>query len=262
MYPVLFSIGPIDVQAYGVSKALAALIAAFLLGRAFARAGWRRDDAYDLVVWATVWGFAGAKLYYLAEQLPDVTWHDLGGSGFTWYGGLAAGIVTFLVMVKRRGLPVARVADAAAVPLSVAYAVGRVGCWLAGDGTHGKPSGLPWAMPVPGGAMPTDVPVHPTALYEAAAALVIAGVLVLIGRRSAVPWTVFSAYLVLSGVARFLVEFLRINDPWMLGLSQPQWWAMASVVAGVLLWWRARRALGASPATVFAGAEQAVHRVS
>ncbi|WP_448072963.1 prolipoprotein diacylglyceryl transferase [Georgenia yuyongxinii] len=234
MRPVLFSILGLDVQTYGVSKALAALVAAYLLGRAFERAGLKKESAHALVLWATVWGFVGAKLYYLLEQGGDLSLHDLGGMGFTWYGGLVGGIIAASVVIRRHRLPLGVVAGAVAVPLSVAYAVGRLGCFFSGDGTYGKPSTLPWAMTFPNGVVGTDVPVHPTPLYEVLGALAIAAVLGILGKRLTAP-AVFGAYLVLSGIARLLVEFLRTNDTVLLGLTQAQLWSIASVVAGTVL---------------------------
>jgi hypothetical protein len=76
----------LDIQSYGVSKALAALVAAVLLARAFDGLGLKRDSAYSLVMWATIWGFVGAKIYYLLEHVPTLTMHDLGGMGFTCAG--------------------------------------------------------------------------------------------------------------------------------------------------------------------------------
>jgi len=245
MRPVLFSIFGFDIQSYGVSKALAALLAAFLLGRAFARHGLKKDDAYSLVMWATIWGFVGAKIYFLLEHADEITWHHLGGSGFTWYGGLIGGIATFLVIIRRRHLPAAFVIDAAAIPLTLAYGVGRIGCWLSGDGTYGKPTGLPWGVALPNAMVPSDVPVHPTPLYETLAALVIAAALWALQRRVRPPLEIFGAYLILSGISRFAVEYLRINEPALLGLTQPQLWALASVVAGTAIIvhgrWRTRR---------------------
>lgn len=235
MQPVLFSILGFDIQTYGVSKAAAAVVAALILGRAFHRHGLRKDDAHTLVLWATVWGFVGAKIYYLLEQLPDLTPHDFGGAGFTWYGGLVGGLTAALIVIRRRHLPAATVADAAMVPLSVAYAIGRVGCWLSGDGTYGKPTSLPWGMPVTHGIVPSDVAVHPTPLYEAVAALAIAGLLWALTRRQAPPLAAVAGYLVLSGAARFGVEFLRLNAPSLLGLTQPQLWSLASIAAGLAL---------------------------
>jgi len=232
--PVLFSVFGFDIQSYGVSKALAALVAALLLARAFERLGLKRDSAYSLVMWTAIWGFVGAKIYYLLEHLPTLTMHDLGGMGFTWYGGLIGGVVAALVIVHRHQLPLGVVAGAAAVPLTIAYGIGRLGCLLAGDGTYGKPTSVPWAMSFPNGIVPTDVPVHPTPLYEALAAVAIAALLWAMGKRWTPP-AVFGAYLALSGISRFLVEYLRINEPSLLGLTQPQLWALASLIAGVVL---------------------------
>ncbi|MDC5697972.1 prolipoprotein diacylglyceryl transferase [Intrasporangium calvum] len=234
MRPILFSVLGFDVQTYGVSKVLAAWVAALLLARAFERGGLNRDQAYSMVLWVTVWGFAGAKVYYLLEQLPTLTMHDFGGMGFTWYGGFLAATVAALVMIRKWDLPLGFVAGALAVPLSVAYAIGRLGCLVAGDGTFGRPTTLPWGMTFPNGVVSTDVPVHPTPLYEAAGALLIAGILWWLGRRRNGP-VVFAWYLVLSGVARFLVEFLRTNDVTVLGLTQPQLWALVGVAVGVAL---------------------------
>ncbi len=234
MRPILFSVFGFDLQSYGVSKALAALVAAVLLARAFERLSLKRDSAYSLVMWATIWGFVGAKIYYLLEQLPSFDLHHLGGMGFTWYGGLSGGGLAALVIVHRHGLPLGAVAGAAAVPLAIAYGIGRLGCLLSGDGTYGRPTSVPWAMTFPNGVVPTTVPVHPTPLYEALAAVVIAAILWALGKRWN-PAAVFGAYLALSGIARFLVEFLRINDPALPGLTQPQLWALASLLTGVVL---------------------------
>ena len=240
MRPVLFTILGVDVQTYGVSKVAAALVGAYLLAKAFTRLGLPRDSAHALVMWATVWGFVGAKVYFLLEQMPDVSVHHLGGMGFTWYGGLIGGTIAALVVIRRHRLPAAKVAGAFAAPLSAAYAVGRLGCLIAGDGTYGKPTSLPWGMTFPSGVIATDVPVHPTPLYEAILAALIAVALWQYWRR-ADPVQVFAAYLVASGVARFFVEMLRTNDVAFLGLTQPQLWALLSAVLGTSLWLGARR---------------------
>lgn len=249
MRPVLFTVLGLHVQSYGLSKAAAALLAAWLLGRAFAGRGLSKDDAYSLVVWATVWGFAGAKVYFLLEHADELSWHHLGGAGFTWYGGLVGGVAAFLVVVRRRHLPAAFVVDAAAIPLTLAYGVGRIGCWLSGDGTYGTPTSLPWGEAFPNGVVPTDVRVHPTPLYEVVAAVVIAAILWALRRRARPPLELLGAYLVLSGISRFLVEFLRVDAPALLGLTQPQLWALASVAvgAGIVVRGRLRARRGPGP---------------
>ena len=164
MWPVLFSVFGIQIQSYGVSKALAALVAAWLLGRAFRKLGFPVDQAHSLVLWAAVWGFVAAKVYFLIDNRAQFSWHLLGSSGFVWYGGLIGGILTVVVLTRRYRLPLASVAGATALPLSVAYGIGRIGCFLAGDGTYGTPTDLPWGMAFPDGVVPVTVPVHPAQL--------------------------------------------------------------------------------------------------
>jgi phosphatidylglycerol:prolipoprotein diacylglycerol transferase len=232
--PVLFSLLGLDVQTYGVSKAAAALLAAYLLGREFTHLGLKKDAAHSLVFWATLWGFVGAKVYFVLENLDDLSWHHLGGMGFTWYGGLIAGVAAGLVIIRRHRLPLGQVAGATAIPLSLAYGVGRLGCFFAGDGTYGKPSDLPWAMTFPDGAVPTNIAVHPTQLYETLAAMAVAGALWWARRR--VPGaSLFGAYLVLSGLARFQIEFLRANTAVVAGLTQPQLWSLLCIGVGLVI---------------------------
>jgi len=189
------------------------LVGAYLLGRAFQRIGYDKERGHSLVVWATLWGFIGAKIYYLLTNWQHFAWHMLGGSGFTWYGGLIGGTLAVVVITRRHKLSLGKVAGAMAMPLSVAYGIGRIGCFLAGDGTYGKPTTLPWGMAFPNGVVPTDMPVYPTPLYEAVAAFAIASIL----------W------------ALLLVEFLRINDPVLLGLTEAQLFAIASMIVGAVL---------------------------
>lgn len=234
MLPVLFTVLGWPVQSYGVSKALAALVAGLVLARAFRRHGLPSEVAWTLVVHAVLWGFVGAKLYYLAEHAGSLSWHDLGGAGFTWYGGMITGTIAVLVVIARHRLPLGVVSGLVAVPLSLAYGIGRLGCPMAGDGTYGRPTDLPWGMAFPHGTVPTMVAVHPAPLYEALAAFAIAGLLVWLGPRVTPP-AVFGTYLVLSGVARFLVEFVRLNPPALVGLTQPQLWSLLIVIIGVTI---------------------------
>lgn len=234
MQPVLFDLFGFPINSYGVSKALAAIAAGYLLAREFRRLGWEPERAWNMVLAATVLGFAGGKLYFLAENIEHLTPHSFGSSGFTWYGGLIAGVATVAVMTKRYRLPLGQFAGIAAAPLSLGYGIGRIGCFLSGDGTYGKPSDLPWAMAFPDGTMPTVVPVHPTGLYEAGLAFLFAALVWSVRNRMA-PWAVFGLYAVLSGVARFLIEELRTNPEAWLGLTQPQLWSLLLAVTGAWL---------------------------
>lgn len=232
MYPVLFEGFGFTITSYGVSKGLAALAAWLLLSPEFRRRGWDPEVAGTLVLATTLIGFLGGKLYYLAEHPDTPLHHALSGAGFTWYGGFLAGLATFIVIARRHQLPLVPAAAAAAAPLSLAYGIGRLGCLFAGDATYGQPTDLPWGMAFPNAMVPTTVPVHPTPLYEAIAAFAIAAVLWTVRTRWSDP-SVVGTYAVLTGVARFLVELVRINEPIVLGLTQPQLWSLLLIAAGV-----------------------------
>lgn len=240
MKPVLFSLGGIDLTSYGVSKALAALAAGWLLAGELQRRGYDRRLAYPLTLAGTVAGFVGAKLYYLAEHASSLSAIHVGGTGFTWYGGMIAGAIAVLLVARRHAIPASVLAGMTAIPLAVAYGIGRIGCLLAGDGTYGKPSDLPWAISFPHGTVPTLQRVQPTPAYETLAAFAIALLLWRLRDRLA-PLALFGLFAVLFGLERFLVEFLRINARVLFGLSQPQLWSLALIAVGAALLYRTSR---------------------
>ncbi len=147
MRPILFEVFGFPINSYGVSKAAAAMVAGYLLAREFRRLGWNPDRAWTIAITATFVGFLGGKLYYLAEHVGSLSPHSFGSSGFTWYGGLIAGVLAVVVMARRYELPLGQLAGIAAAPLSLAYGIGRIGCFLSGDGTYGRPSDLPGRWP-------------------------------------------------------------------------------------------------------------------
>jgi phosphatidylglycerol---prolipoprotein diacylglyceryl transferase len=256
MRPVLIEFAGLQVQSYGVSKVLAAMAAGWLLRRELVRRGRDPEHTWTLIIAAVVGGFLGAKLYYLAEQAGGgLTAHDLAGSGFTWYGGMIGGALAVVVAARRTDIPLELMAGMAAVPLAVAYGIGRLGCLLAGDGTYGGPTDLPWGMSFPEGTVPTTAVVHPTPLYEAIAVFLIAALLWSLRDRLS-PIAIFGSFAVLFGLERFLVEFVRINEPVLAGLSAPQLWSLLLVGTGALLIARVRRpgvTGGTAPAGIRSG---------
>ena len=234
MKPVLVDVFGLEIQSYGVSKALAAIAAGWLLQRELRRRGHAAEHAMPLTIAAVVGGFLGAKIYYLLEVGGDLALHDLGGTGFTWYGGVIGGAAAVLMVAQRRRLPRWEVAGMSAIPLAVAYGIGRLGCLLAGDGTYGGPSDLPWAMSFPNGTVPTTDQVHPAPLYEAVLAFATAMLLWKL-RERLTPRGVFAAFAIAMGLSRVLVETVRLNDAVLGPLTAPQLFSMALVTLGVVL---------------------------
>ena len=241
MKPVLIDFGTFELQSYGLSKALAALVAGWLLQRELARRGRPVEAGFPLAVAALLGGFLGAKLYYLVEVSGGgLTLHDFGGSGFTWYGGMIGGAIAVALVARRYGIALGPMAGMAAVPLAVAYGIGRLGCLLAGDGTYGGPTDLPWGMAFPNGTMPTVEQVHPAPGYEALAAFAIAALLWSLRDRLS-PLALFGLFSLLFGAQRLLVEFVRLNDVVVAGLTAPQLWSLALMALGAALLVRQRR---------------------
>jgi phosphatidylglycerol:prolipoprotein diacylglycerol transferase len=153
------------------------------------------------------------------------------GSGLVFYGGAIGGAIAVLGWARHRGFLEARTFDMGAAPLAAGYAIGRIGCQLAGDGDYGIPWDGPWAMAYPHGTVPTTVPVHPTPVYET---LVMGAVTILLWRwrHRFRPGTLFALWAVLAGIERFLIEFIRRNDEVVAGLTQPQLISIVMVIAG------------------------------
>jgi phosphatidylglycerol:prolipoprotein diacylglycerol transferase len=112
-----------------------------------------------------------------------------------------------------------------------------MGCFLRGD-DYGVPTSLPWGIAFPKGLPPTTVKVHPTQLYEIIASLVIFALLVwVIAPRFKREGPLMFVYAILAGIERFLVEFVRTNDPVLLGLTQQQWIAIGMIIVGAVFTW-------------------------
>ncbi|MFY9802507.1 MAG: prolipoprotein diacylglyceryl transferase [Candidatus Acidiferrales bacterium] len=257
MIPFLH-VGQIAIPTFGLMVACAMLAAYFVLRADLARrgiAGKKSGEAETLIAAPCLAGFIGAKLYHLlespAEFFADPVHLLFSPYGFAWFGGLLAGFATFAFVAWRlakrssasgKTLSLLTIFDAGSPAAALGYGIGRIGCFLSGDGDYGIPTSLPWGMSFPNGLVPTTQRVHPTPIYELIVACVIAWWLWRMGspakgsRETAKPGQVFAAYLILTGAARFLVEFIRINPKSFLGMSNAQTAAALSVISGLIVW--------------------------
>jgi phosphatidylglycerol:prolipoprotein diacylglycerol transferase len=185
---------------------------------------------------------AGAKLLWVFEHLGEEPAVDLllSRGGMSWFGGLAGGMLAGLLVMQWKHLPKIAVLAAATPALAVGHMIGRIGCFLVGD-DYGRPTNLPWAVSFPQGLPPTSVRVHPTQLYEAAALVPIAFVLVRLRKQGTTDRIVLGTYLVLAGALRFAIEFIRINERVLGVFSVAHLASLAAVAAGGVLLWTGRR---------------------
>jgi len=238
MYPELFHIGGFTMNSFGVMMALAFIAAGFIGHWQFKKRGVKPDFIYGLLIAAVIGGLLGAKIHYLILHPDEWPGNLLSGGGLVWFGGLFGAIVAVVIVTLISRQRLAAVMDAGALAVAVGYSVGRIGCFLRGD-DYGVPTDLPWGMSFPEGLPPTTLKVHPTQLYETAASLVIFALLAwVIAPRFKREGPLMFAYLLLAGVERFLVEFVRTNEGVALGLTQQQWISVALFVLGIAgMWW-------------------------
>ena len=235
MFPDVFTIGPFTLHSFGLMIVLGVLAAGWFVRRDLAERGLPARLAVELVTAAAIGGVLGARLYYLVEHSGEAKATLTANSGLAWYGGVIGGVLAVAGVARLRRLPLGEVANVCAPALALAYAIGRIGCQLAGDGTYGQPSDLPWAMSYPNGEVPTTIAVHPTPIYEATVMLLVFVALWRLRGRLRVPWALAGAYLVVAGVERLLVEFIRINPVEALGLTAPQLFSLTQITIGIAL---------------------------
>ncbi len=263
-------LGPVAIPTFGIMVAVAMVAAYYVLRADLARRNLAPKDsalAEKLIAVPCLAGIIGARLYHVLETPRDLFGDPIGQLfsryGLAWFGGLIAGLATFLWIARRNKIPLLAILDAGSPAAALGYGIGRIGCLLSGDGDYGVPTSLPWGMSFPNGLVPTTERVHPTPIYEFIVACAIAWVLWKMGAAQIATsgptlakgagmghpknqgfrsqGAVFAAYLVTTGVARFLVEFIRINPRSFFGMTNAQAASVLSVIAGVALWWWVNR---------------------
>jgi phosphatidylglycerol:prolipoprotein diacylglycerol transferase len=248
LYPFIH-IGPLTLGTYGLMVAIGLICAFFLLRADFARRG-ISADAEAIIGITGLAGLAGSRLYHLletpAEFFADPLPQLFSTTGFAFFGAVIGGFVALLFLARRFRMMPLLMLDAASPAGALGYGIGRIGCLISGDGDYGIPTSLPWGMSFPNGIVPTNERVHPTPIYEFLVAVVIFWILWRLGARAlktrAPNGVVFAAYLVLTGIARFLIEIIRINPRSFYGFTNAQAASVISIVAGGILFAFVRKA--------------------
>ena len=247
MYPTIIdfgyigNFGPIGIHSYGLMLATAFITCALVIQHELKRRGFVPDVARSIVLAAGLGGVFGAKIYAALLDGRITLTELFSTSGLVWYGGFIGGCLGVLIVVLRSPNPTLPTIDIIGPTLLLGYGIGRIGCLLAGDGDYGPPSDLPWAMAFPNGTVPTDVPVHPTPIYETLISFTFFGILWSQRRKlEDIPGVLFGASLILLGVERFFVEFWRIT-PRVLGwMTGAQFFSIIAFIVGIIIIFWAR----------------------
>ena len=268
MYPVIIDFGIINIlgfefhlaiYSFGLMLVVAFYSCYFLLNAELKILGYDEKLASDIIFWSAFGGILGAKIYYLIENIDRVldSYDPLGmifsGAGLVFLGGLTGSIICVSFILKKNALPWLTFANIIGPLIFLGYAIGRLGCFLVGD-DYGIPSKLPWAMSFPNGIPPTTtnifsdlypwidiseiepglVTVHPTQLYEAIVCFLLFFLMWRYRKAPTLKDNLFFLYLFLAGVERFLIEFLRTNQKYVLDtFSGAQIISLIMVIVGL-----------------------------
>lgn len=229
---------------------------------------WPQDRVGEMTVLALVFGLVGAKVFDIFENWSDFLKHPssylLSPSGLTFYGGLICAAIAIWVYARKHNIGLWHLNDAAAPALLLAYATGRIGCQVAGDGDWGvanhspKPfSWLPdwmWAYKYPHNVNEVDTKIPgcvgkycyelgeaawPTPFYETIVCLILFGILWSLRKKLKTPGTLFALYLMFNGIERFFIEKIRVNTRLNLFGFQPTQAEVISTLlflTGLFLW--------------------------
>ncbi len=253
MFPQLFHIGRFFLPTYGLLVASGVLLGLWISVRNSAKQGINPDDAWNLGILVVLCGIVGAKILYIVNDWSTYAANpreifSLGTlqAGGVFSGGLIGALAAAAWYIRKHHMPALATCDAFAPGLALGHAIGRVGCFAAGC-CWGKPTAHFWGITFtnPVAAELVGTPLHqalqPTQLFESAVELANFFLLTWMLKRKKFDGQVFGAFLMLYGVARFFLEFIR-DDPGrgsVFGglMSGTQLISICLVIGGGVIWW-------------------------
>ena len=256
MYPQLFEIFGIKIRSFGVMAAVGLLLAFWLMNHRAKKANEDGQALSDILFFAMIGALIGARSLYVIRNWEAEFSHDflkvfrINEGGIVFQGGFIGGMLVAWFLCKRKNIDFFRAIDIVAPCLALGHAMGRIGCYLngccfggickSGWAVHFPPKSLPFQHQVQHNGLsplaPYSLPVHPTQLYSFAANVIICLILVFMTAKLKVKGHVFSLYLMLYGVWRLSIEFLRDDQSRHLGLSVAQYIAIGQFILGLVLW--------------------------
>ena len=242
MHPILFKIGSITIYTYGVLLFLGVTAGYFFSLVQVKREGIDTKSFSDIAFWSLIWGFVGARIFYILLNfrffLRDPLGIGLSRAGFVFYGGVFFGLGAFYILTRRHKLDFLKLADILVLALLLGHAIGRVGCFSYGC-CYGKPTsswiGIKFPPSSPAGSLGTKV--IPTQLISSLALLCMFLMLWSKKKRFSFKGEIFSLYFILYGMFRFIIEFYRGDPrPYLGKFSIFQIISLGMIGIGVFLW--------------------------
>ncbi|HDP80366.1 MAG TPA: prolipoprotein diacylglyceryl transferase [Spirochaetes bacterium] len=240
MYPILFQYKFISIGGYGLMLGLGFYLAYLLFERELKLRDMDPELAYKILLAAIPGGIVGSKLFHILEHMDEFAADPAGmlfsGAGLSVYGGFILSMLLAWVIVRKSRVPFLRAADIVTPSLALGYCFGRFGCHVAGDGCYGIDTASFVGTAYPNGIVPTTATVYPTPLFEVFFSFLVFLLMMRLRKREMPEGRLFFIYLVLYGLPRFLVEFIRLNPRGLLGLTQAQFVGILLVIGGIVGW--------------------------
>jgi len=258
MHPRLLTTPVFTLYTFGLFLALAYVAAFWWLMREGRRERLDADAVASLGFWAMAGAIVGAKALMIVRDLPqywatpsDIFSRSVLSSAGDFYGGFVGALAASAMFFWRDSrLPFWRTADLCGPAIALGQAIGRVGCFMAGD-DYGRPAHVPWAVTFTDpdaariGGAPLGAPLHPVQLYESIVCAILFVVLLRLGRRKQFDGQVILSYTLLYAIARFVLEFYRgdADRGFVFGglLSTSQFIAVLLAPIAIVLWRMRRR---------------------
>ncbi|MFO7891779.1 MAG: prolipoprotein diacylglyceryl transferase [bacterium] len=227
MYPILFSIGRLEIRAYGFMLALSFLIGIFWASKRAKQRGLNPNQVVDLSLLILLSSIIGSRILYVFTHLEEFRdhWTDtfnpfqssgqIGIAGLTLLGGVLLAIIVIVVYCRWKKISLLKLFDVIAPVFGLGVFLTRIGCFLNGC-CYGRPCDLPWAMKFPlksaAGYHFFDTAIHPTQLYSSLYGLIIMIVIVLVDKKKHVDGFITGLAFIMYGIFRFLVDFVRYYE--------------------------------------------------
>ncbi|MYU04272.1 prolipoprotein diacylglyceryl transferase [Streptomyces sp. SID8366] len=238
-----FHLGPLYIHFYGLMYVVGIGLAVYVGRRRWQAAGGDPELVDEVAMWGVPFGILGGRIYFdltTPKEIPPHWWGPLavwdGGLGI--WGGVALATVVCVWRLRRAGASVAGMMDALAPCLLIAQAIGRVGNYFNQE-LFGGPTSLPWGLEIDPAHRPDgylqSAAFHPTFLYELIWDLLLAALLIRLGRTGRLrPGSLFPLYVAGYSAFRIFEESLRVDySQYFLGLRLNFYIAAAVALAGV-----------------------------
>jgi len=237
MHRIILETGPFTLYSYGLLVAVAFILATILIVRDARRYGLSSDAVFDCVIFMFAGGIIGARVLFVALNWRHFSDNILGvlkiyEGGLAFQGALIGGAIAVVTVCVIKRLPIRKVGDLLAPYIALGQSIGRIGCFLNGC-CYGKVISSGVGITFPGETL-MRIPVQ---IYSSLALFLIFVILLASRKKRHFSGAIFSGYLILYGIFRFFMDFIRGDELHALaGITLSQAIGIGTFLCGIILY--------------------------